>query len=155
MSTYVKPTAASVQELLQTLFGDETAVSAAEPPDSGASHVATFVSDTDSLVAAFICDAKFVAYSGAAFSMLPAAIATDMAASSNFSDVVKANFHEVMNICSRLLTSDQSAHLRLDKTLAPQDGAGAVAELESGGSITGFQIDIPGYGAGLVAALIT
>ena len=87
--------------------------------------------------------------------MLPVDVANEMATSMNFSEVVTANFHEVMNICSRLLVSEQSEYLRLDKTLSPGDGSKFVAELQACGSLSGFEIGIPGYGTGHMAILIT
>ena len=155
MPTYNIPDAKSVEEMLRLFFGEGTTVADAAPPDKALTHVATFISDSDDLVAAILCDPNFVAYSGAAFSMLPAEVANEMVQENSFSDIVKANFHEVMNICSRLLMTDSSAHLRLDKTLAPADAAASVAALEGPGELQSFRIDIPNYGSGVLAALVT
>lgn len=155
MPVYHVPDRKSVEDMLKLFFGDGTKVSDAPPPEKGSAFVATFVSDSDALVAAMLCDPNFVAYSGAAFSMLPVDVANEMVQDNSYSDVVKANFYEVMNICSRLLMTDDSAHLRLDKTLDPDVGAAQVAALEGAGEITGFKIDIPNYGPGAVAALVT
>lgn len=155
MQAYVTPTVESVLKMLKMFFGDDTSVCEIIPSDLSDRYVATFVSSDNCLVAVCACDAKFVAYSGAAFSMLPVDVANEMATSMNFSEVVTANFHEVMNICSRLLVSEQSEYLRLDKTLSPGDGSRFVEELQACGALSGFEIGIPGYGTGHMAVLIT
>ncbi len=149
------PGANDVQDLLKVFFGDGTRVVDSASTDLANRHVATFISDTDELVAVCVCDPKFVAYSGSAFSMVPVAVADEMARSLDFTEAVTANFHEVMNICSRLLMSDASEHLRLDKTLMPADGASFVAALQERGELSDFQVDIDGYGEGYMAVLVT
>lgn len=155
MPVYNVPDVDRVESMLKLFFGEGTEVASAPPPDKSQSFVATFISDTDELVAAIYCDPHFVAFSGAAFSMLPPAVAEEMVKENSYSDVVKANFHEVMNICSRLLMTDSSAHLRLDKTLMPDAGAAPLSELDGSAEVAAFQINIPGYGPGVVAAVVT
>ena len=154
MHDFVMPTAQDVLEMVNVFFGEDTSVSDATPADLSDRHVATFISSGENVVAILACDSKFVAYSGAAFSMLPVDVANEMVKSGDFSDVIKSNFHEVMNICSRLLMSDHSEHLRLDQTLSPGDGSNIVAEMRTNGALSGFEIGIPGYGAGHIAVLI-
>ncbi len=137
------------------IFGAELDVSDSEAQDLSNHYVATFVSDEDQLVAFCACDKEFVAYSGAALSMIPADVANEMISGNAVTEVMIENFYEVMNICSKLLMSDSSAHLRLDKTLSPEDSAGPVAALQESAHITGFGVDIPRYGKGRLIFAVT
>ncbi len=154
MPAFIMPTVENVLEMLKMFFGEDTSVCENLPPDLIDRHVATFISTDNCVVAVCACDSKFVAYSGAAFSMLPPDVANEMVRSKDFSEVITSNFHEVMNIFSCLLISDDTEHLRLDKTLLPDDGSEYVAELQEHGALSGFEISIPGYGAGHLAVLI-
>mgnify|MGYP000240575509 CR=1 FL=1 len=88
---------------------------------------------------------------GAALTMVPADAANDMVNSRDFTEVALSNFHEVMNICSRLLMSDDSPHLRLDETLAPASAAHAISAAETLAKPASFSVDIPQYGKGNIA----
>lgn len=156
MSTnYVMPTSQSVCSLLSMIFGEGLDVSDCEPSDLSNQHVATFIDDNDQLVALCVSDKQFVAYSGAALSMIPADVANEMIAGNAVTEAMVGNFNEVMNICSKLLMTDSSAHLRLDKTLNPDESAEAVASLQESGQISGFGVDVPRYGKGTLIFVIT
>ena len=154
MAGYIVPTANSIEEILKALYGPGLTVTPNDDSSLVDRHVATYVSEIQSLVAICACDAAFVAYSGAALTMVPADAANDMVNSQDFTEVVLSNFHEVMNICSRLLMSDDSPHLRLDETLAPASAAQAISTAESFTNLASFSIDIPQYGSGNVAVRI-
>ncbi len=153
-SNFVVPTEQSVASLLAMIFGDGLGVNGGDAADLGSQHVATFIDDEDKLVAACVCDKAFVAYSGAALSMIPANVANEMISGNSISDALIGNFYEVMNICSKLLMSDSSAHLRLDKTLDPGTGGDALAALEGTAEKVAFRVDIPNYGSGTLTFLI-
>ena len=156
MSTsFVKPTPDAVNTLLAMLFGEELGVSASDAGDLAAQHIATFVDDEDKLVALCACDQHFVAYSGAALSMIPADVANEMITSNDISEALLGNFYEVMNICSKLMMSNGSAHLRLDQTLSAGQGADLVASLNGSAEILCFKIDIPRYGGGQLTFLVS
>ena len=87
--------------------------------------------------------------------MLPKDVVDEMVASSNLSEIVVSNFHEIMNICSRLLIAEHGAHLRLDKTLDPEAAAGPITELEPKTEIASFNLTIPGYGSGAMSFLVS
>ena len=61
---------------------------------------------------------------------LPADVANEMIAGNAVTEAIVGNFYEVMNISSKLMMSDSSAHLRLDKTLNPKQSAEAIAALQ-------------------------
>ena len=151
MAKFVIPTADSIEKILGALYGPGLTVTQNEDAALADRHVATYVRDDESIVAVCACDAAFVAYSGAALTMIPIDAANDMVSSKDFTEIVLSNFHEVMNICSRLLMSDNSSHLRLDKTLAPASAAQAVTTAESLANSAGFNIEIPQYGSGSLA----
>ena len=127
----------------------------ADADDLGGQHVATFVNPEDQLVALCACDKPFVAYSGAALSMIPADVANEMINGGEVSEAMVGNFYEVMNICSKLMMRDGSAHLRLHQTLEPGQAADAIATLNGKAEAKTFGIDIPRYGSGKLTFLIT
>lgn len=140
MSTYLLPSASNVEQLLAMIFGDGTSVSAATGMEY--SHHATFINADDDLVALCECDLPFVAYAGAALSMIPPGVAEDMIDEGEAGDNIVANFHEVMNICSQLLMSDETAHLKLDKT-----NAGNSSDFSAADSVE-YEVEMPRYGSG-------
>ena len=156
MSTkYVIPTPQSISGLLAMIFGDGVDTKDRDAADLDGQHIATFVDDDDQLVALCACDKEFVAYSGAALSMIPADVANEMISGNSISEAMLGNFYEVMNICSKLLMSDTSAHLRLDKTLSPQESVETVSALQGSAQTIGFNVDIPKYGVGMLTFLVT
>lgn len=156
MSTkFVIPTIKSISSLLGMIFGAELGVSDSEPADASSQYVAAFVSDEGQLVAICACDKSFVAYAAAALSMIPADMANEMISGNDLTEAIVGNFHEVMNICSKLLMSDSSAHLRLENVLTPGQSAEAIAALGDSVQTVGFGVDIPRYGKGALTFLVT
>ncbi len=155
MSGYVMPNEKAVRQLLVPLYGDELRVEKADVNGTSGDHVATYIDDGDELVAVCSCDAGFVGFAGAALTMMPADVAQEMVSATDFSDIVLGNFHEVMNICSRLLMNNESPHLRLDETLAPAAAEAALSRLGEAGGVAGFNVEIPGYGRGRFVFRVT
>lgn len=146
---HVIPDAESVTQLLGMIFGEDIAVADATGDDFSGYYVATFQNREDKQVAVSACDMAFVAYSGAALSMVPKPAANDMIKDSVVTDAVAANFHEVMNICSKLMISETSPHLRLVDVFAPGDSSTqAVAAMNGESTTVCFDVDIPRYGKG-------
>lgn len=150
MPQFVTPSVQSVQKILAMMYGEDTSVTLRDDTGIDDCHVATYVDDDGGLVAVCACDPQFVGYSGAALTMLPAGVVQDMIDSGQFSETVLENFYEVMNICSRVLMSESSPHLRLKDTLAPAAGADAAGGVEGDTATVGFDVSIPRYGAGRV-----
>ncbi len=156
MSTkFVIPTIQSISSLLGMIFGAKLDVSDSAPADASAQYVAAFVSDEGQKVAICACDKSFVAYAAAALSMIPADVANEMISGSDLTEAIVGNFYEVMNICSKLLMSDSSAHLRLENVLTPGKSAEAIAALGESVQSIGFGVDIPRYGKGALTFLVT
>ena len=145
----VIPNSEAVADLLAMIFGEDIDVSEASAGDISDHHIATFLNPEDQLVAISACDIDFVAYSGAALSMIPKGVASDMIKEGQVNDMVKANFYEVMNICSKLMLSDNSPHLRLVDVLEPGDPSkAAIGALEGASARVFFDVDVPRYGKG-------
>lgn len=155
MTDYVIPDSKALREILAVVYGDDLAVTADAAPDLTGRYAATYINDEDRLVVVAACDEAFVAYAGGALTMLPKDVVDEMLSSKSLSDVVVANFHEVMNICSRLLIAEHGAHLRLDQSLDPASGAAPVSALQADAQIASFNIEIPNYGSGAISFLVT
>ncbi|NOX68917.1 MAG: hypothetical protein GXP15_07010 [Gammaproteobacteria bacterium] len=153
---FITPDRQAISALLMMFFGEDMGVTEIDASDLSDRHVATFISDDDKLVALCACDRSFAVYAGAALSMIPSDIANEMIAAGEPSETILGNYREVMNICSKLLMSDSSAHLRLGETLHPGQSADVITQLEeSAAQIASFQVDIPGYGEGSLVFLNT
>ena len=150
-TTFQIPDEKAVRELLEIIFGDGLTVTACAAPDASCAHVATYVDDESSLVALGHCDSPFVAYAGAALSMIPPDEARRMLDENDITEAILANHYEVMNICSRLLMDESGgAHLRLERTVNPGDGA-EPADPVPGAQHVGFKLEVPRYGTGTLA----
>ena len=154
MTDYILPDAKSVQKILAVMYGDELAVDQDDSAALADRHVATYVGDDKDIVALCACEDRFVAYAGAALTMVPANVADEMVQQKDLSDIILENFHEVMNICSRLLINDTSPHLRLDKTLAPGESEAAMSAVTEQSRVMNFKVAIPEYGDGHISFLI-
>lgn len=157
-TAYPLPDAAKVKSLLGLLF-DGLEVKSGKKfdivPPSG-SWIGLYVSDDGTPVAACAVDVLLAANSSAALSMLPPAAAKDAAKSKDLTDVMVANLREIMNICTRLLMNDSSAHLRLE-SLHPAKSmpAGVTAVLGGVKGRIDFELNLPKYGAGTLAVVST
>ena len=76
-------------------------------------------------------------------------------AGQSVTDAMLDNFYEVMNICSKLLMSDTSSHLRLDKTMPPEESSEPIAALQGAASVTCFDVAIPKYGKGALTFVVS
>ncbi len=83
-------------------------------PRSG-SRVGLYVADGGKPVAARAVDVALAANSSAAPSLLPPAILGTPPRPKELMGVMVANLPEITNVCSRLLMTDRSAHLKLDR----------------------------------------
>jgi hypothetical protein len=156
MSKHPVPDAAQVKDLLGFLF-DGLAVKAAPKldisPTSG-SFLAVYVADDGSPVALAACNIAFAANAGAGLSMLPLAAAKEAAKNKLLTPAMNDNLREVMNICSRLMLRDGSAHLRLEQVCQANALPPAAAAIVS--AATGradFEVTLGKYGIGALSIL--
>lgn len=150
------PDANKVRTMLGLLFdglevkpGKKTDLS----PASGA-WVALYVGDDGKPLALCAADALLAASAGAALSMLPPAVAKDAAKSKDLTDVMVGNLQEIMNICSRLVMTDTSPHLKLEKVYPSKSLPPSVTGVMTGaqGRID-FELNVPKYGPGTLSVL--
>ncbi len=148
MARFIVPTTDSVTEILSMMYGEDLEVSESDGDCASDGRAAAYVCDDGQLVATCVCDPAFVVFSGSALTMVPPDAALGMVDERDFSEVVLANFHEVMNICSRLLMSNSSPHLRLDRILTTAAAEAALTTACADASTIGFSVNIPSYGCG-------
>lgn len=148
--SYEVPTSDSVTKLLSLILGDNLKTTEHDPSASEDKFIATFIDREDKLVAVCASDLPFASYSGAALAMIPPDVAKECIKDGALSDSLSDNFYEIMNICSKLMLSESSDHLRLDKAYAPTETPDGVTELQAGSTKCGFEIDIPRYGSGSI-----
>lgn len=157
-TAYPMPDASKVKSMLGLLF-DGLDVKPGRKfdvaPTSGC-WVGLYVSDNGTPAAACIADGALAASAGAALSMLPPGIAKDAAKSKQLTDVMVGNLREVLNICTRLLMTDTSAHLRLAEIFPATSLPASVATVLGGqkGRID-FELTVPKYGPGTLAVIST
>jgi hypothetical protein len=157
-TAYPIPDTAKVKQMLGLLF-DGLDVKPGKrfeiAPPSG-SWIGLYVADDGRPVAACAADVALAANSSAALSMLPPATAKDAAKSKELTEVMIANLHEIMNICSRLLMSDSSAHLKLARVYPSNAMPTELTALLSAARGRGdFELNVPRYGTGTLAVLST
>ncbi len=150
------PNAAQVSDLLGFLF-DGLTVKAAPKLDLGAKaglYFGVYVTDDGMPAALCACDTAFAANTGAALSMLPPNVAKESIKTRELTEVMLANLHEVMNICTRFVIHDNSTHVRLQSVCtaaAPTPAAKQV--LAAVKSRMDFEVTIPKYGPGFLSAI--
>lgn len=152
--SYIIPDSDAVDKLLSIILGDGLTISENDSPEFESRYIATFINPEGQLVAVCASDMPFAGYSGAALAMIPAGAVEDCIKSDELTDSLSDNYYEVMNICSRLMLSDTSDHLKLDKTHTPAEPPEGVDALKENGTVVGFTIDIPKYGTGKLDFLI-
>jgi hypothetical protein len=143
----IVPTSESVSDMLSMLYGSN--IDTSEIPDKSitGAFVASFINDEGELVALCTSDPAFVAYSGAALSMMPVDGAEDMLKSGEFTQKAVDDFYEIINVCSRLLMSDSSTHLKVEKVFRPDEATEIIERFKARVAV-GFKLKIPRYGVG-------
>lgn len=148
------PDQAATHELLSVLFSDGFEVKKVTPATGDKpAYIAMFVREDQSPGAAGLCSKEFAAYASAALSMLPSGVAKDAAKSGQLTEMMAGNLYEIMNICSRLLFSDATPHLRLTAVTSAAEAEG-MAQLQNEASRVEFEISIPKYGVGRLGFLV-
>ncbi len=153
-TAYPLPDAAKVKNILGILFDglDVKPGGTFDRTPAGGAWFGVFISDVGAPVAMCGADVNLAASFGAAFSMLPAAAVKDAAKSRELTGVMIDNLREIMNICTRLVMSDTSPHLKLEQ-IYPVKALPAPAATLLGASSgrCEFQIQMPKYGGGILS----
>ncbi len=151
----VKPTAESVKELLDALFGNSVEVSEGTHIEAADGYIANYISDEDKPIATCVANIDMVAYSGSIMMMIPKGGADDAIDSKELTEVMQECYYEVVNILSRALMSATSEHLRLEKVYPPGTNTELVASLGDDVEVASFAVEIPGYGPGTISFTLT
>ncbi len=155
MSTlYPLPDVMRVKTMFGILF-DGLEVKPGPKLDAAATaYAAVFIADDGKPVALCACDLPFAANGGAALSMLPPGIAKDSIKTKELTDVMLANLAEIMNIGTRLLITDTSPHLKLDKVYPVAALPPAAKDILGGAKgRVDFALTMAKYGNGQIALL--
>jgi hypothetical protein len=150
------PEAAQVKDMLGMLF-DGLAVAPGAKLDVSAksgSYFAVYVADDGAPAVLCAFDIAFAANSACALSMMPPNVAKDTAKTKQLTEVMLANVREIMNIFTRLLIREGTAHLQLQEVCQFQALPPAAAAIM--GAAKGrvdFEITIGKYGAGRLAVI--
>jgi hypothetical protein len=156
-STYPLPDVAKVNEILGLLFDglDVKLGGSFDQTPAGGAWFGVFVADSGEPVALCGADVNLAANFGAAFSMLPVNAAKEAAKARELTGVMTDNVREIMNICTRLVMDNSSAHLKLDQIFSVKRlPAPAAALLAKAARRREFQLSMPKYGGG-VLTLVT
>lgn len=152
---YLVPSEAEMSAMLGMLYGDgfkvEQSDKAVENPAQAV--YASYIDSDGRTVAAALCDMPFAAYSAAALSMIPVDVAKEAVRDKALSSMMKDNFAELMNICSRFLMSDETPHLRFNKVYGSlADAPNSLRYLlDNAQAIRHFDATIPKYGKGKIS----
>ncbi len=160
MANFIIPNNVEVEQMMGMLYEGGVSVAASDvlSTESGSKIVvAVFVDDEDKPVSSCVCDYSFAAFAGAALTMIPKGGAEDAAESGEFSDTLRGNIYEVMNILTRLFMSPNTPHLRITKVFdslseAPDD---VKAMLSAADESVGYTVEVPNYGAGKLTFVTT
>lgn len=159
MSTaYPLPDAAKVKEVLGMLFDglDVKPGGTFDQTPGGGAWFAVFVSDRATPVALCGADVNLAASLGAALSMLPPAAAKDAVKAKELTSVMMDNLREIMNICTRLVMSDTSPHLKLEQIYPAKSlPAPSAAVLGKPAGRIEFQVQLAKYGGGVLTLVST
>jgi hypothetical protein len=150
------PEVAKVIEILGLMFdGLEVKLGGTfDQSAAGGAWFGVFVADSGEPVALCGADVNLAANFGAAFSMLPVNAAKEAAKTRALTDVMIDNMREIMNICTRLVMDNTSAHLKLDQIYSVKNlPAPAGALLGSATRRREFQLQMPKYGGGVLTLL--
>lgn len=138
------------------IFDEELEVAPVGEAALDGHYVAVFVDDDGDTAALCACDTPFVAFAGAALSLVPFDVIDEMIARDGITATILDNFHEVMNICATLfMTNFGAEHLKLDGILRPASAREAVAGFRDGHEVSGFRVRIPRYGEGRLCCIVS
>jgi len=114
--------------------------------------IGAFIDDDNVPVAACVCDIEFAAFSGCSLTMLPPGAAEDAVMDKKLEPGMLDNFHEVMNIFSRLFMNDKTPHLRLDKCYGLDEAPEAFLDMANNSTDRSeMEIEVPRYGKGNIS----
>ena len=150
MSDMFLPSPECVESLIPRLLGAGVKTqSVAVGPDLTKPYiVASYVDEANVVSRVLICDLTLANSMGAAFSMIPPAVANDASKAGNMPENIQINLHEVLNILVNLFTEHWSERLALSefKTCSAIDPKPSVSKSVQ------YAVTIPRYIGGTMLA---
>lgn len=144
------PTADAVEKMLSTFLRREVFVKEAPIPDR-LPILGFYRGEGPQNIAVCECDVAFAAFSAAAFALIPAAVAKESVADGRLEEMLEEIYGEVLNVLSRALADTDGGRITLtEKVFPPAPIPESMAQRPQGGEI-GFQVEIDGYGKGMLA----
>lgn len=148
------PTPKEVSEALTMLLRREVKAVAAPLKADSMKMAGLYASGNDApTVATCMADLPFAIFSGAAFSMIPPDAAKDSVKANELDEMMQDNFGEVLNVFSRLFGEQDNKRILLTSKAFPPDALPepANSSLTGGSSKLDIEVDISGYGKGMLA----
>ncbi len=152
---HVLPDENSIHEMLSLMFGDNMSVSSTSEIDYSDTFAAVYVSPEGEPGAVCVCDISFAAYSSGALTLMPPASIEEVISSKELPEMHQANLYEVMNICTRLVINDKTAHLKLTEVLPVKEVTEVIEQLKPSAERKDFEVSIPRYGSGTMSFIVT
>jgi hypothetical protein len=154
-TAYPLPDGPKIVQLLGLLFDglDVKPGGTFDQSPAGGAWFGVFIADSGEPVALCGADANLAATFGAAFSMLPVAVAKEAAKDRELTAVMIDNMREIMNICTRLVMDATSLHLKLEQIYPAKSLPAPAATLLGAASHREFQVQLPKYGGGVLKFL--
>lgn len=155
---FLLPNATETMSIFGMLYGDNVSIENSDKQVAldNSKLTGLFVDSDGAPVAACMCDLSFAAYAGAAMTMLPAGAAQDAVEEDDISQTMKENIYEVMNICSRLMMSDDTPHLKLEKMYDQSElSPAALAMIAEAKEHKEFDVKFNNYGSGQISFVTT
>lgn len=149
-----------IKDLLDGLLDKNIELSPSTPLAPSAANpasVAVYVDDTLQVRALIACDLPLSAYAGAALGLVPPATAAEEIFAGNFSQNLRENLYEVLNIAASLFNVEDAPHVRL-YDLHPAGTpipTPVLVNCLTLGRREDLTISISGYGSGALSVVLT
>lgn len=148
------PNAAQASRQLRTLLRREVDVKAVPVPKASAFVLAgMFRGDAGQPLGMVLADLPFAAHAGASFALIPSEAAEEAVKARSLGDNLRDCFLEVLNVASRLFVAPVGTRVTLREHFLSHtpDMTNALTAGASPATVACFQVEIDGYGEGLVA----
>lgn len=152
------PTAGEIADLFTNLIGEEVSVMEAPAPLATERYAAAgeFETDEQDLSAIIAMDIELAVWLGSGLAMIPKDAAKKNVESKTISGEIADNTREILNIASSLFNKEnQPHHIFTNMFLPPKEifSERAQAALVRDVDRVDYQVEVPGYGKGLMTVL--
>ncbi|MFK7930993.1 MAG: hypothetical protein AB8H79_22600 [Myxococcota bacterium] len=150
-------TESEVMELLGSVTGRELSVTKTDPittAGAGAMSVCTFVNDSGEIAALLVADLGLATSLGACLTgMEPEVVAAALSAGV-MGEEESENWGEIARVCAQIIRLPGSPTWSFGQALDPQSiGEGVSDTMASAAMRAGWNVSVPGYGAGRLSAM--